>query len=406
LPRATGWHWGEARLAGIDDALAADDVRPVVVQVRPKPLYALVTRQSPALRPSSSHYLECALSPDVHLKDRALARLVRLNPTNLDRETLAPADLIVLDHPGKLDEPAVKLLAGLLRRGRPILYVTSEAVDASNLKLLTESAGRSLQLPVEFAPAPAGRPRQDLFLASYRRDDSVLGVFGDQVASAVAPLRFAGGLTSRRVEVGLSSDVLAAYNDGSASLVYTSSDAGTLAILNADLAASNLPGSAAFVPMLEELVQRLMVKQQSGKFVCGEPLVAQLPAEVGLAAGLTIVGPQQNKTSGEESEPFGKLSDDGAGVAWHWPSPTAPGVYRASRGSVTEFALAVSLPDEESQLEPLPMEVLTGRLAGGRAMHVAAAGGERQQDRLWTWLVVACVVCMAGELGTLIFFRT
>ena len=343
--------------------------------------------------------------PDVHLQDRALARLVRLNPTSLDRETLAPADLIALDHPGKLDEPAVKLLAGLLRRGRPILYVTSEAVDANNLKQLTESAGRSLQLPVEFAPPPAGRARQDLFLASYRREDSVLGVFGDQVASAVAPLRFGGGLTSRRSDVGLAADVLAAYNDGSASLVYTSSDAGTLAILNADLAASNLPGSAAFVPMIEELVQRLMVRQRTGKFVCGEPLVAQLPAEVGLASGLNIVGPDNAKAA-DDSEAYGQLSDDGAGVAWHWPSPTAPGVYRACRGPATEFALAVSLPDEESQLEPLPMEVLTGRLAGGRAMHVQAAGDDQRQDRLWTWLVVACVVCMVAEVGTLIFFRT
>ncbi|MEX0586116.1 MAG: BatA and WFA domain-containing protein, partial [Pirellulales bacterium] len=102
LPRDVGWRWGEARIVGADDALSADDARPVVVQVRPRPLYALVTRQPSTQRPSSSHFLECALVPDVELRERASARLVRLNPANLDRESLAPADLIALDHPGKL----------------------------------------------------------------------------------------------------------------------------------------------------------------------------------------------------------------------------------------------------------------------------------------------------------------
>jgi hypothetical protein len=34
---------------------------------------------------------------------------------------------------GKLSDDAVRLLAGLLRRGRPLVYVTSEAIDATNL---------------------------------------------------------------------------------------------------------------------------------------------------------------------------------------------------------------------------------------------------------------------------------
>ncbi|MEX0586017.1 MAG: hypothetical protein WD176_05205, partial [Pirellulales bacterium] len=293
------------------------------------------------------------------------------------------------------------LLAGLLRRGRPILYATAEAVDASNLKLLMESAGRGLQLPVEFAPPPTGQARRNLFLTSYRREDSVFRVFGDQVAGAVGPLRFGGGLSSRRGDVGLSSDVLATFNDGSAGLVLTASDAGVLAILNTDLAASNLPASGAFVPMVEELVERLTTRRRSAKFICGEPLVAQLPADVGLASELRIVGPDAKSQNSH-----GQLTDDGAGVAWHWPTPTPPGVYRANRGQTTAFALAIHLPDEESQLEPLPLNVLTGRLAGGRAMHVQADANDQQQDDLWTWLLVACVVCMAGEVGTLLWFRS
>ena len=58
-----GWQVGAATLVNLDDALAADDWRPLVVQVEPPPVYALLTRQPANQRPSSSHYLECALVP-------------------------------------------------------------------------------------------------------------------------------------------------------------------------------------------------------------------------------------------------------------------------------------------------------------------------------------------------------
>ena len=60
-PRPPGWEWGEARLVGVgvDDALAADNVRPFVLQVRPPPRYVLITRQAASRRPTSSLFLEC-----------------------------------------------------------------------------------------------------------------------------------------------------------------------------------------------------------------------------------------------------------------------------------------------------------------------------------------------------------
>ena len=78
-------------------------------------------------------------------------------------------------------------------------------------------------------------------------------------------LRFAGGLSSRRLETGLEADVLATYNDGSAGIVLTSSDAGALAVINADLAASNLPKTSAFVPLLAELVEQMLDRASRGR---------------------------------------------------------------------------------------------------------------------------------------------
>ena len=47
----------------------------------------------------------------------------------------------MLDHPGRLPAESIKLLASLLRRGRPVLYVAAEPADATNLGVLAD-AGR------------------------------------------------------------------------------------------------------------------------------------------------------------------------------------------------------------------------------------------------------------------------
>ena len=94
-------------------------------------------------------------------------------------------------------------------------------------------------------------------------------------------LRFAGGLSSRRLEDGLPDDVLASFGDGSAFLTLSSSDAGYLAVLNADLADSTLPKTKAFVPLVQELVERLLARDEQGRtHVCGGQFLAPLPGDV------------------------------------------------------------------------------------------------------------------------------
>ncbi len=305
-----GWQAGEARLVAVDDALAADNVYPFVLHVRPQPTYVLMTRQARGRKATSSLFLECALAPTArnnrqpgeHASAGGAARLpggalpcpriVRMDPAALDQAVAAAGDLIVLDHPGKLTDETVRLLAALLHRGRPILYVAAELVDATNLKRLGEAAGSGLQMPVEFTPPPAGQVRRDLFYTAMRRDSPPLSVFGDSLAAVVGRLRFAGGLSSRRLETGVDADVLAAYNDGSAAIVFCSSDAGVLAVINADLGASNLPKTSAFLPLLTELVEQMLDRRRATEAAfCGEPLVVRLPPEAGAAAGLQVRGP-------------------------------------------------------------------------------------------------------------------
>jgi len=412
--KQVGWQAGEARLVGCDDALAADNVRPFVVHVQAEPVFALLTRQSASLRPSSSHYLECALAPKRGEKDKS-AQVRRIDPSAADAAALAPADLIVLDHPGKLADDKIKLLAGFLRRGRPVLYVAAELIDATNLKHLADAVGSGLQLPVEFTPPLAGKPRRELTLATVRRDRPPFSVFGDSFGTLAGQLRFAGGLGSRRVEGRLDDDLLASYSDGSASVVLAAADAGALAVVNADLKESNLAKTWAFLPLVEELVRQLVDRGRGIEAAwCGEQFVVQLPGDVGPVPALRLVnltaekaekpGSADNASAAEK--PCGEVADETAGAVWRWNAPEKPGAYGVKRDNDLVFAKAVALPAEESDLETLDLEKLTGRLAAGHAAYYrnAAAEGEHRDD-LWMWLVFGCVVCMSGEIVAMLAFR-
>jgi len=401
LLRGSGWQIGRAALQGIDDALPADNSRSLVLDVRPRPTYAIITRERPEDVPSSSYYLERGLVPLEPRPGQAVETIVRIPPDQLNRETLAAAELIAIDHPGPLSAEAAGLLAAMMRRGRAILYVAGEPIDASNLRRLADAAGSDLQMPVEFTPVVTGQIRQNLFLAEVREKDPPFSVFGEQVSAAIGPLRFSGGLGSRRIDTGLAEDLVATYSDRSACLVATACGAGYLAVLNADLGKSNLPRSPVFVPLMGELVGRMLGQQRAADVApCGEPLATYLPADTGTSAGLTVVGP------GGEGD-FGELAAEANWVVWRWASAGDPGVYSVQRDGKTVFALATGIPAVESDLTALGESVFKDRLAGGRTVHYRSAATEQEkQDDLWLWFVVACAGCLCLELVVLRLFRT
>jgi hypothetical protein len=196
----------------------------------------------------------------------------------------------------------------------------------------------------------------------------------------------------------LADDVLAGYSDRSACLVVTACGAGTVAILNADLSASNLPGSPAFVPLLGELMGRLVARTGGGDAApCGEALALSLPATAGPAAGLTLNGP-----SGAAP---GQIREDAGAVQWTSPGPEAPGIYQVRRGEAVVFAAASALPPEESDLRPLPASLIPTQPGGGRAVYYRTAGEGDEPDTLWVWLAAGCVACLLGEVLALKSFR-
>jgi len=399
--QTAGWQTGEAMLVGVEDAVQADNSRVFVVEVCPRPTYGLVTREEPDRRPSSSYYLERALAPQPWRRAEPGRQVVRVPPSQVNREMLALADLLVVNRPGKLAPDAIRLLAALVGRGKPLIYVASEMIDATNLKLLVEAAGADIRMPVEFAPPPTRRTARGLSLAGFERGAPPFSVFGSQVGALIEPLRFARCLDSRWVEGGLRDDVLASYSDGTAGLVWTGCGAGAVVVLNADLAESNLARSPAFVPLLGEITGNLLDRR---KWVhathCGESITAWLPPDAGTAASLSISGP-----AGFNGE-LGRLVDEPAGVAWEWPSAGPPGIYTVQREGKPVLAVATGVPAEESDLRPVPASEFQDRLAGKRTIHYRSAiSGSRDSDELWTWIGVVCVSVMLLELIALKVFR-
>ena len=401
IPSTGGWQGGEAKLVEPRDALAADDARSFVLNVRPPLTYLLITREPSRPQPVSSQFLERALAPLRPREGQRGERVVRIDPDSLDREAVGAADVIVIDHPGRIRSESIQLMASVLRRGRAMLYVTAEPIDASNLTLLADAAGADLKMPVQFVPPPPSSAREGLFIASTRGGQSVFSAFGENLGAALTPLRFAGGLDSRKLETGLADDLLATFSDRTACLVVTRCGAGRLGVLNADLGRSNLVASPIFVPLVSELVARLLAREGiTDQIASGEPTVSDLPPEVTAAAGLSIVGPD-----GAVSAP-GALIEESGLVAWRWDEAGPSGVYQVKRGNSTVFALATGIPAAESDLTTIDPTLLTGRLAGGRTVHFRPAEGDQAApETAWSWILVVCVGCMLLEVVTLKLFR-
>jgi hypothetical protein len=403
--REPGWQVGAARLLAADDALSADDRRPIALEVRRPPSYLLVTRQPAALQATSSYFLQRALAPFTPREGRPQETVIRGDAARLEPEAFSSADLIVLGHPGKLPESTIQLLASLVERGRGMLYVASEPIDATNMNLLAKAAGAALQMPVEFVPPQAGQARRNLFISDFNRREPPFSVFADEATAAVATLRFSGGLSSRRREGALLDDVRATFDDQSACLVVTAVGSGRLAVLNADLGVSNLPVSPVFVPLVGELVGNLLGQDRLSEAVaCGEPSASFLPATTGAIDDLRIESPQP----ATDETALGELRAEQIGVLWQMPAAGPPGVYRVLNGEKTVFALATAIPAEESDLSTLAPSLLTERLAGGRNVqyHAAAQNDSEPHDELWTWFAIACVGCLIGEVLGLKLFRT
>lgn len=400
-----GWVHGKARLESNLDVLPEDDERSLATLVRDAPQIALVTRQPETETRGSSFYLQRALEVALAVPGGGDSSVTRVHPQRTSPATWPEADLYVIDHPGQLDEAAIRHIAARVRRGRGLLYVAAELVDAMNVDRLGQQFGSGFEPPVRLVADNEGAIRKGLFVNRLEQRQTPFRILGSEAESSFRPVRFGGGLPTRTVAEGLRDQVLAELSDSSALLYLTGVDAGQVAVLNADLGASNWPVQPSFVPVLAELVQALLSGSEGTTAACGEPLVRLLPAQLNSEAMLTA-GPLTDETPPATDYGEWEWSASQGALVWTWPEPTGPGIYALRQGGDVAMAVATAPPAVESDLQMLDPSLLTDRMAGGRPVGYSdPADDESDRDDLWNWLIAACLLGLIGEITALRLFR-
>ena len=396
-----GWYSGTAELLSASDDLPSDDLRPIALKIAPAPSVVLLSQQNPEQKPSSGYYITNAISRLTGKRPQD----VRLSSRSFNASRAASADVIVLDHPGRLGGDVIKQLANQMRRGQGMIYLVSELADGVNLRELQGEMGSSLQLPVRFVPPARGRPRRDLSVMEVTRRERPFDVFGDVLDLAVAPIRIGGGLGTELSDEALQDRVLATLSDQTALLTLSDSGAGRLAILNADLEQSNLAILPAFLPLMGELTAAVLPASGSvSESPCGNPMVRLLPSELSIEDDV-IAGPADDWA--EIAEGYGNWEATGTGVIWNWVTPDQEGVYQADLDGRVIYKVAITAPASESNLISLDQGSLD--LQGQSDQRIGfrdARDGGDNKDRLWNWLLVACAIGLILEVCTLRVFQT
>lgn len=400
-----GWLHGKARLESNLDVLPEDDERPLATLVREAPQVVLVSRQPETDAQGSTYYLQRALDVALAVPGGPGPAVSRIHPQRRSPASWPEADLYVIDHPGQLDDAAVRHIASRVRRGRGLLYVAGELVDAMNVDRLGQQLGAGFEPPVQLVADVKGTIRKDLFVNRLDQRQTPFRILGSEAESMFRPVRFGGGLPTRTVAEGLRDQVLAELSDASALLYMTGVDAGKVAVLNADLGASNWPVQASFVPVMAELVQGLLSGSGGSTAACGEPLVRLLPPQLDREAVLTA-SPLTDETPPAADYGRWEWSASQGALVWTWPEPTGPGIYGLREGDNIAMAVATAAPAVESDLQMLAPSLLTDRMADGR--HVGYSDptdDESDRDDLWNWLIAACLLGLVGEIVALRLFR-
>ena len=405
------WVAGWIQLQGNNDAIPADDARPIAFRIDQPSKVLVITKSGGKKELMSSFFLRQALEvisgPSLSdEKPNSQSRQVRtLEPEAVNADNLIDVDIFLIHRSGSLDRSIVDLIASRVRKGKGLLYIAGEQIDAVNLDLFATAMGSGYQPPVQLVPPDNDSKRKDLFVRDVRFRQPPFEIFGEQANAAMQTTRIGGGLVSRSLEKGLRDQVVAELSDSSALLFITSCDAGTVAVLNADLDESNWCSQPSFFPVFNELINATYTNRNSNpEAFGGEPLIRQLSSTIPETANL--VADSLDKRSAL-AETFGNWDWNEAqnSFVWAWPDPVGPGVYQLLNKREPAIATAISAPAAESDPKTLSADVLQGRLAANHTVTFRdAKSADQNSDQWWNWLIVACILGLASEIITLRWF--
>ena len=254
--------------------------------------------------------------------EQADSTLAMVTPGTLDTPTAQSASVWIITDVEDWDETVAPRVAGWLRRGRGVLYVARGPADANNLRLLQDKLGREMQPPVELVASLESEHRRELRVDEFDQQIPPFDAFGDTLTQAASAWRIGGGSPTRILENAVVDGVAATLSDRSALLFFTDVGAGRLAVLNADLAVSNLAYQAGFVPLLVETIGRLT--DDGGAIAgtaSGEPVVRDLPDDAGDPVSLSVV---RISESSSDDLSTGRIQSQDGVLVWNWLPPRSP----------------------------------------------------------------------------------
>lgn len=410
------WVTGWIDLQDNNDSIPADDSRPIAFRIEQPPKVVVITKSTNRKEAKGAFFLRQALeviAGTARSNDKTniqSGRIQSFDPgtANLDTANLDnwnDADIYLIHQCGALDRSVIDAISSRVRRGKGLLYIASELVDAVNLDMFATAMGSGYQPPVQLVPPDNDLKRKELFVREVRNRQPPFEIFGEQANAAMQTVRIGGGLATRSLETGLRDQVLAELSDSSALLFLTSCDAGTVAVLNADLDESNWCSQPSFFPVFNELFNASFSNRNiTPESFGGEPLIRQLSSSIPETTNLVAESADKRSLP---TDSFGQWEWNAAqnSFLWAWPDPVGPGIYELLNKRETAFATAISAPAVESDLKTLSAEVLQGRLAGSRTVAFRdAKSADQKSDQWWNWLIVACILGLASEIVTLRWF--
>jgi len=393
-----GSHLLTVRLAGGDDALAADDEASAVVEVAPALPVVLVDGE-PGREPftGETDFLRAALAPTGDDTPQVKATVV--TPDAFKTATVQNQSVLVLANVERLDLDQAAAVARLLDAGGGVLVAPGDRVDAAHWNTFPWMPAKLGDRTGDFAARkPVAHPAPSTF------SGPVLPPFGKGDAP---PLAAAALFAYRRLEPAAGASVSARLDTGEPWVVERPQGRGRVLLLAGPLDAEGgtLPVNPDFVPLVHEWAFHLAGGSAPRAVKPGEPLNFDLPAAP--PAGITslaVLTPGGDTgraavtlAAGVARARFEATAEPGA-YRLTLPDPPGGFAYATVEGDGREADMSPLETSEAARLAdgwPISFVPDPSRLTDAMRSDGPASGGRRE---LWRVLVLAALAGLCVEV--------
>jgi hypothetical protein len=348
-----------------EDAIPLDNEVYFNIAVQPK-LHVVILNGHPSSvrREDAAFFLETALS----VGEPSHFEVQVLDAANADPAEVGKADVVLLADVATISDAVGRALGEVLGRGGGLLLLPGGHVDGEAFsRSFRELAPCGLREVIE--PSGTAAPAR---IGDVRTDHAALRVFDGARNGNFATIRFRRYWEVTRSQTAR---VLARFQDGRPALLEKQRHQGVsmMSLTPPDLAWTDFPQRALFVPYVHELVRYLGArKEEQTALVVGQPL-----------------------PEGEATDPDGKKLSTSGAVA------RAPGIYaiRPPDGPARKVAVNVDRAEFDTRAVE-PEEIVEAlRPVETESERTDPAQSRHEQAGLWMWVLLLFACLTVAELA-------